>query len=41
MVGTVGVVSIYNEIRLVEVLEMGYNPLETLSCGEICVRWSF
>ncbi|XP_027934376.1 long chain acyl-CoA synthetase 1-like [Vigna unguiculata] len=38
MVGTVGAVSIYNEIRLVEVPEMGYNPLETPPCGEICVR---
>ncbi|KOM35344.1 hypothetical protein LR48_Vigan02g149400 [Vigna angularis] len=38
MVGTVGGVSIYNEIRLAEVPEMGYNPLETPPCGEICVR---
>ncbi|WVY99190.1 hypothetical protein V8G54_031341 [Vigna mungo] len=38
MVGTVGAVSIYNEIRLEEVAEMGYNPLETPPCGEICVR---
>ncbi|KAL9318816.1 hypothetical protein ACSQ67_015333 [Phaseolus vulgaris] len=38
MVGTVGAVSIYNEIRLEEVPEMGYNPLETPPCGEICVR---
>ncbi|KAH1227149.1 Long chain acyl-CoA synthetase 1 [Glycine max] len=38
MLGTVGAVSIYNEIKLEEVPEMGYNPLETPPCGEICVR---
>ncbi|KAG5063392.1 hypothetical protein JHK85_004575 [Glycine max] len=38
MLGTVGAVSIYNEIMLEEVPEMGYNPLETPPCGEICVR---
>ncbi|TKY52437.1 Long chain acyl-CoA synthetase 1 [Spatholobus suberectus] len=38
MLGTVGAVSIYNEIMLEEVPEMGYNPLGTSPCGEICVR---
>ncbi|RDX61595.1 Long chain acyl-CoA synthetase 1 [Mucuna pruriens] len=38
MLGTVGAVSTYNEIMLKEVPEMGYNPLETPPCGEICVR---
>ncbi|XP_020234829.1 long chain acyl-CoA synthetase 1 [Cajanus cajan] len=38
MLGTVGSVSVYNEIRLEEVPEMGYNPLGSPSCGEICVR---
>lgn len=38
MSGTVGVVSVYNEIRLEEVPEMDYNPLGTPPCGEICVR---
>ncbi|KAG4928675.1 hypothetical protein JHK85_055161 [Glycine max] len=38
MLGTVGPVSIYNEMRLEEVPEMGYNPLGSPSCGEICLR---
>lgn len=38
MIGTVGAVSIYNEMRLEEVPDMGYNPLGTPPCGEICVR---
>ncbi|MED6122217.1 Long-chain-fatty-acid--CoA ligase 2 (Long-chain acyl-CoA synthetase 2) (Fatty acid activator 2) [Stylosanthes scabra] len=38
MLGTVGSVSIYNELRLEEVPEMGYNPLASPPCGEICVR---
>ncbi|KAJ1400853.1 AMP-dependent synthetase/ligase [Sesbania bispinosa] len=38
MIGTVGTVSVYNEMRLEEVPEMGYNPLGTPPCGEICVR---
>ncbi|KAM1132906.1 hypothetical protein EV1_046899 [Malus domestica] len=38
MVGAVGTVSVYNEMRLEEVPEMGYNPLGDHPCGEICVR---
>lgn len=38
MVGSVGVVSVYNEMRLEEVPEMGYNPLGNPPCGEICIR---
>lgn len=38
MVGTAGAVGVYNELRLEEVPEMGYNPLEEPSRGEICVR---
>ncbi|KAF7818112.1 long chain acyl-CoA synthetase 1 [Senna tora] len=38
LIGTVGAVSVYNELRLEEVPEMGYNPLGSPSCGEICVR---
>lgn len=38
MVGTVGPVSVYTELRLEEVPEMGYNPLGDPSRGEICVR---
>ncbi|XP_078444127.1 long chain acyl-CoA synthetase 1-like isoform X2 [Wolffia australiana] len=38
MMGTVGVPSTYNEIRLVEVPEMGYDPLANPSRGEICIR---
>ncbi|KHN14145.1 Long chain acyl-CoA synthetase 1 [Glycine soja] len=38
MLGTVGPVSVYNEMRLEEVPEMGYNPLGSPSCGEICLR---
>ncbi|XP_041022164.1 long chain acyl-CoA synthetase 1-like isoform X1 [Juglans microcarpa x Juglans regia] len=38
MVGAAGTVGVYNELRLEEVPEMGYNPLEEPSRGEICVR---
>ncbi|KAF3436566.1 hypothetical protein FNV43_RR23658 [Rhamnella rubrinervis] len=38
MVGAVGTVSVYNEMRLEEVPEMSYNPLDNPPCGEICVR---
>uniref|UniRef100_A0A2N9IMV1 Uncharacterized protein n=1 Tax=Fagus sylvatica TaxID=28930 RepID=A0A2N9IMV1_FAGSY len=30
--------AVYNELRLEEVPEMGYNPLGEPPCGEICVR---
>ncbi|GAY44880.1 hypothetical protein CUMW_085290 [Citrus unshiu] len=38
MVGTVGPVSVYSELRLEEVPEMGYSPLDDPPCGEVCVR---
>ncbi|KAK7337547.1 hypothetical protein VNO77_18128 [Canavalia gladiata] len=38
MLGTVGPVSVYNELRLEEVPEMSYNPLGNPPCGEICLR---
>lgn len=38
MLGTVGAVTLYNELCLKEVPEMGYNPLGDPPCGEICVR---
>ncbi|XP_068659082.1 long chain acyl-CoA synthetase 1-like isoform X2 [Aristolochia californica] len=38
LVGTVGVPSVYTEICLEEVPEMGYDPLTVPSRGEICVR---
>lgn len=38
MVGTVGVPSVYTELRLEEVPEMGYHPLADPPRGEICVR---
>lgn len=38
LIGSVGTVCVYNEIRLEEVPEMGYNPLGNPPCGEICVR---
>ncbi|KAL5791980.1 hypothetical protein ACOSP7_000574 [Xanthoceras sorbifolium] len=38
MIGTVGPVSVFNELRLEEVPDMGYNPLADPPCGEICVR---
>lgn len=38
LVGSVGVVSVYNEMRLEEVPEMGYNPLADPPRGEICLR---
>ncbi|KAJ3676054.1 hypothetical protein LUZ60_003466 [Juncus effusus] len=37
-IGTVGGPSTFTEIRLEEVPEMGYHPLENPSRGEICVR---
>ncbi|XP_022757815.1 long chain acyl-CoA synthetase 1-like isoform X3 [Durio zibethinus] len=38
MVGAVGSPAVYNELRLEEVSDMGYNPLGNPPCGEICVR---
>ncbi|BBG98578.1 AMP-dependent synthetase and ligase family protein [Prunus dulcis] len=38
MIGAVGSVSVYNELRLDEVPDMGYNPLGNPPCGEICLR---
>ncbi|XP_062144220.1 long chain acyl-CoA synthetase 1-like isoform X4 [Alnus glutinosa] len=38
MIGTVGSVGVYNELRLEEVPEMGYDPLGEPPCGEVCVR---
>ncbi|GLT64906.1 hypothetical protein SLA2020_373690 [Shorea laevis] len=38
MIGAVGVPAVYNEVRLEEVPEMGYNPLADPPCGEICLR---
>lgn len=38
MLGTVGSVTPFNDLRLEEVPEMGYNPLGDRPCGEICVR---
>ncbi|XP_010069762.2 long chain acyl-CoA synthetase 1 isoform X1 [Eucalyptus grandis] len=38
LIGSVGAVSVYNEMRLEEVSEMGYNPLGNPPCGEICFR---
>ncbi|KAL6219599.1 hypothetical protein ACLB2K_007358 [Fragaria x ananassa] len=38
MIGVVGTVSVFNELRLEEVPDMGYDPLGDPSCGEICVR---
>ncbi|RWR76414.1 long chain aycl-CoA synthetase 1 [Cinnamomum micranthum f. kanehirae] len=38
LVGTVGPPSVYSEIRLQEVPEMGYSPFAEPPCGEICVR---
>ncbi|KAJ7977694.1 Long chain acyl-CoA synthetase [Quillaja saponaria] len=38
MIGAVGAVGVYNELRLEEVQEMGYNPLGSPPCGEICVK---
>ncbi|XP_034691835.1 long chain acyl-CoA synthetase 1 [Vitis riparia] len=38
MVGTVGAVSVYSELRLEEVPEMGYDPFGDPPRGEICVR---
>ncbi|XP_022770784.1 long chain acyl-CoA synthetase 1-like isoform X6 [Durio zibethinus] len=38
MVGAVGAPAVYNELRLEEVSDMGYNPLGNPPFGEICVR---
>ncbi|KAJ8748643.1 hypothetical protein K2173_008088 [Erythroxylum novogranatense] len=38
MMGAVGSPAVYNEVRLEEVPEMGYNPLGNPPCGEICIR---
>lgn len=38
MVGAVGPPAVYNDVRLVEVPDMGYNPLGNPPCGEVCVR---
>ncbi|KAJ0514517.1 putative long-chain-fatty-acid--CoA ligase [Helianthus annuus] len=38
MVGTVGSPFVYTELRLEEVLDMGYDPLAYPPRGEICVR---
>ncbi|KAJ4892513.1 Long chain acyl-CoA synthetase 1 [Raphanus sativus] len=38
MLGTVGIPAVYNEIRLEEVPEMGYDPLGENPAGEICIR---
>ncbi|KAF3560410.1 hypothetical protein F2Q69_00010276 [Brassica cretica] len=38
MLGTFGVPALYNEIRLEEVPEMGYDPLGENPAGEICIR---
>ncbi|KAH9786880.1 Long chain acyl-CoA synthetase 1 [Citrus sinensis] len=37
MVGTAGPVSVYSELRLEEVPEMGYSPLDDPPCGEVCI----
>ncbi|XP_059625544.1 long chain acyl-CoA synthetase 1-like isoform X2 [Cornus florida] len=38
MIGTVGSVFVYSELRLEEVPDMGYNPLGDPPRGEICIR---
>lgn len=38
MVGTAGIVGVYNELRLEEVPDMGYHPFSDPPTGEICVR---
>ena len=38
MFGTVGAISVYNELRLEEVPDMGYNPLASPPRGEIRTR---
>ncbi|GMH02287.1 hypothetical protein Nepgr_004126 [Nepenthes gracilis] len=38
MIGSVGPASVYSEMRLEEVPEMGYHPLGNPPQGEICVR---
>lgn len=37
-IGTVGAPSVYTEMRLEEVPEMGYHPLASPPRGEICLR---
>lgn len=37
-IGTVGGASVYTEVRLEEVPEMGYNPLGNPARGEICLK---
>ncbi|KAE8660567.1 Long chain acyl-CoA synthetase 1 [Hibiscus syriacus] len=37
-VGAVGSPAVYNELRLEEVADMGYDPLGNPPCGEVCVR---
>ncbi|KAG4191984.1 hypothetical protein ERO13_A07G129500v2 [Gossypium hirsutum] len=37
-VGTVGSPAVYNDLRLEEVSDMGYDPLGNPPCGEICVK---
>ncbi|KAK8630842.1 hypothetical protein V6N13_079613 [Hibiscus sabdariffa] len=37
-VGAVGSPAVYNELRLEEVPDMGYDPLGNPPCGEVCVR---
>ncbi|KAL3535092.1 hypothetical protein ACH5RR_003553, partial [Cinchona calisaya] len=38
LIGTVGSAFVYNEVRLEEVPEMGYDPLGDPPRGEICIR---
>lgn len=38
MIGAVGVPSVYTELRLEEVPEMGYHPHADPPRGEICLR---
>ena len=38
ILGTVGAISVHNEVRLEVVLDMGYNSLGSPPCGEICTR---
>nr|KJB09487.1 hypothetical protein B456_001G145200 [Gossypium raimondii] len=37
-VGAVGSPAVYNDLRLEEVSDMGYDPLGNPPCGEICVK---
>lgn len=38
LIGTVGSAFVYNEIRLEEIPEMGYDPHGNPPRGEICIR---